>query len=381
MSWRVPLSALEVDEELLAEAGAALASGWWSAGPRVEAFETAFAEFVGSPHAVACSNGTAALHLALLACGVGPGDEVVMPSLTFVASANVTRLLGADPVLCDIVGPDELNLDPESLAGVMTERTKAIVVVHYGGFACDMDAVREIAARAGVPVIEDAAHAPGASWRGQACGTLGTLGCFSFFANKNLPIGEGGMVVTGDAELAARLRLLRSHGMSRMTWDRHRGHAASYDVTLPGLNYRLDEFRAALGLVQLRRLPAQNAARARIADRYRHAFAGCPGVEVPFALEDARRRSSNHLAVILVPADGRDELRARLGEAGIQTSVHYPPIHAFSAYRRPDAALPRTDAVAGRLLTLPLFGHMTDDQAEAVVEGVRSLLAVGASRT
>src|SRR5215208_6685800 len=183
MSWRVPLSALEVDEELLAEAGAALASGWWSAGPRVEAFDSAFAEFVGSPHAVACSNGTAALHLALLACGVGPGDEVVMPSLTFVASANVSRLLGAEPVFCDIAGPEDLNVDPRSLEATVSARTKAIVVVHYAGFASDMDAVREIAQRRGIFLIEDAAHAPGASWRGEMCGAMGDLGCFSFFAN------------------------------------------------------------------------------------------------------------------------------------------------------------------------------------------------------
>ncbi len=376
MSWRVPLSALEVDEELLDEARAALASGWWSAGPRVEAFESAFAEFVGAPHAVACSNGTAALHLALLASGVGPGDEVVMPSLTFVASANATRLVGAKPVFCDIVGPEELNLDPASLERAMTGRTKAVVVVHYAGFACDMDAVREIAARRGVPVIEDAAHAPGASWRGAACGTLGELGCFSFFANKNLPIGEGGMVVTRDAESAARLRLLRSHGMSRMTWDRHRGHASTYDVTTPGLNYRLDEVRAALGLVQLRRLPGENAARAAIVARYREALAADSGVAFPFAGGDAPRVSSHHLAVVLVPAPARDALRAHLGQAGIQTSVHYPPIHTFSAYRDDSVSLPRTDAVAARLLTLPLFGHMTAEQTDAVVEALRAGLSV-----
>jgi dTDP-4-amino-4,6-dideoxygalactose transaminase len=374
MSWRVPLSALEVDEELLGEAREALASGWWSSGPRVAAFETAFAEFVDAPHAVACSNGTAALHLALLACGVGPGDEVVMPSLTFVAAANATRLVGAEPVFCDIVGPADLNVDPESLERAITQRTKAVIVVHNAGFACDMDAIRQTAERAGVPVIEDAAHAPGASWRGTPCGTLGELGCFSFFANKNLPIGEGGMIVTRDEGAAARLRLLRSHGMSRMTWDRHRGHAATYDVTSPGLNYRLDEVRAALGIVQLKRLPAENAARERIVERYRRALAEDAGVEFPFALDDPRRRSSHHLAVVLVAPEERDRIRGRLGDAGIQTSVHYPPIHTFSAYRERAVSLPRTDAVAGRLLTLPLYGHMTAEQADAVIDGLRGAL-------
>jgi dTDP-4-amino-4,6-dideoxygalactose transaminase len=373
-SWRVPLSAIAIDDHLLQEATSALASGWWSSGPRVEAFENAFATFTGASHAVACANGTAALHLALLACGVQPGDEVVMPSLTFVAAANVTRVVGATPVFCDIRGPEDLNLDPASLERALTERTRAIVVLHYAGVPCDMDAVRDIADRHGVAVVEDAAHAPGASWRGRSCGTLGRVGCFSFFANKNLPIGEGGMVVTDDADLAGRVRLLRSHGMTRLTWDRHKGHAGSYDVATPGLNYRLDDVRAAIGMVQLERLPSENAGRADIVGRYRRALAAHPDIEFPFSEDDQRRVCAHHLAVVLVPERLRAELRASLADAGIQTSVHYPPVHSFSAYHAA-VSLPRTDAVAGRLLTLPLYGHMTTDQADAVVDAVRAGLS------
>ena len=208
------------------------------------------------------------------------------------------------------------------------------------------------------------------------CGTLGDVGCFSFFSNKNLPLGEGGMIVTSDDELAERLRLLRSHGMTTLTWDRHHGHASSYDVLLPGFNYRLDEVRATVGLVELPRLLAENAARARISARYRDALDGENGLSMPFHGNGPDRTSSYHLAVVLLPdrAD-RGQVRAELADDRIQTSVHYPPIHAFSAYR--EAArreLPRTDAVAPRLLTLPLYGRMTDAQVEGVIEALlRSL--------
>jgi dTDP-4-amino-4,6-dideoxygalactose transaminase len=376
--WRVPLSDIAVDDELAGAVMDAVRSGWWSMGPRVAEFEREFAAFCGAGHAVAVANGTAALHLALLALGCGPGDEVIVPSLNFVAAANVIAHTGAEPVFCDIVGPDELNLDPADVAAAVTPRTKAVVVLHYAGFPCAMDAVSEVAERHGLTVVEDAAHAPGASLGGRMCGTLGRVGCFSFFSNKNLPVGEGGMIVTGDEELAARLRLLRSHGMTTLTWDRHRGHASSYDVIAAGFNYRLDEVRAVVGSVQLRRLPEENAARARIAARYREALDGERGIQMPFGEDGRDRVSSHHLAVVLLP-DGRDraDVRGALDDDGIQTSVHYPPIHTFSQYR-PAAArreLPRTDAVADRLLTLPLYGRMSDEQVEGVIDALGRALA------
>ena len=368
----VPLADLLVDDALRQAVSQVVDSGWWSMGPRVEEFEREFAAFVGVDHALAVANGTAALHLALLAAGVGPGDEVVLPSLNFVAAANSIVHTGAQPVFCDIVGDDDLNLDPADLEAAVGPSTKAIVVLHYGGFPCDMQAVREIADRHDLIVIEDAAHAPGGSWRGERCGALGLVGCFSFFSNKNMPVGEGGMVVTDDGDLAERLRLLRSHGMTTLTWARHRGHAPSYDVLLPGFNYRLDELRAAIGLVQLGRLPAENAGRARISARYRDALHGTGGVTVPFGEVEEGTTPAHHLAVALMPEGRRDDIRAALAESRIQTSVHYPPIHRFSHYSK-DAdgrALPRTEAAAERLITLPLFAHMSDDQVELVIESV-----------
>lgn len=373
--WAVPLADVEVDEELLAAVHDAVASGWWSMGPRVEEFEQAFAQAVSARHALAVANGTAALHLALLAVGCGPGDEVILPSLNFVAAANTIVHVGATPVFCDVTGPDDLNLDPDDLERAITERTRAIVALHYGGAPCDMDAVREIAARHGLTVIEDAAHAPGATYRGERCGTMGAVGCFSFFSNKNLPLGEGGMITTDDDELAERLRLLRSHGMTTLTWDRHRGHAHAYDVVLPGFNYRLDEIRAAIGLVQLARLDEGNRARGRLDARYRARLAGSR-VEVPAPPPD-HAASAHHLFVVLLP-EGVDRTLVRqfLSERRIQTSVHYPPIHQFSAYARSaNRPLPVTEALAERLLTLPLYPGLGEAQVELVATALEDALA------
>ena len=376
--WAVPLADVLVDDELRAAVDEVISSGWWSMGPKVLEFEGAFAEFCEARHAFAVANGTAALHLALLAAGCAPGDEVVLPSLNFVAAANAIAHTGAAPVFCDVLGPDDLNLDPADLEAAVGPRTKAVVVLHYGGFPCDMGAVHEIAERRGLKVIEDAAHAPGGTWQGKKCGGLGLAGCFSFFSNKNLPIGEGGMITTDDDDLADSIRLLRSHGMTTLTWERHRGHASSYDVVAQGFNYRLDELRAAMGLVQLSRLPAENAARAKIAARYREALDGVEGITMPFRELEEGTTAAHHLAVALLPEGTRDDVRATLAERRIQTSVHYPPIHLFTQYRErgSERPLPQTEAVAERIVTLPLYAHMRDDQVELVTSSVLEALAV-----
>jgi dTDP-4-amino-4,6-dideoxygalactose transaminase len=373
-AWSVPLSDVLVDEEIEYAVTQTLRSGWWSSGPRVAELEHEFARFSGARHALAVANGTAALHLALLASGCGAGDEVLVPSLNFVAAANTIVHTGATPVFCDICGGDDLNVSPEDLEAAIGPRTRAVVVMHYGGHPCRMDAILELAAEHELAVIEDAAHGPGARWREQMCGTIGDVGCFSFFSNKNLPIGEGGMVVTDDDALAETARLLRSHGMTTLTWDRHRGHASSYEVVMPGFNYRLDELRATIALVQLGRLERQNAERARIVELYRAALDGTNGLSMPFApFPDVT--PAHHLAVLLLPEGcERGRFRASLVERGIQTSVHYPPIHRFRAYREfaKRRVLPRTEAVGERLVTLPLFPHMSNDQVWAVTDAVAS---------
>jgi dTDP-4-amino-4,6-dideoxygalactose transaminase len=369
--WKVPLSDLLVDDEIVKAVGEAAASGWWSMGPRVEEFEAAFASYVSCRHAIAVSSGSAALHLALVATGCGPGDEVVLPALNFVAAANAVVHTGARPVLCDIRGAADLNLDPEDVEKSIGASTKALLVLHYGGYCCDIDAILDVARRHHLVVIEDAAHALGASWRGRMCGTFGDVGCFSFFSNKNLAVGEGGMVVTDDDEAARRIRLLRSHGMTALTWARHQGHAHSYDVVAPGFNYRFDELRAAIGLVQLKRLDASNRTRGRIAARYRRDLDGADGITIPFGDQD-KATSAHHLATLVLPRpELQAPMRGYLRDRGIQTSLHYPPIHRFSEYfREPHRNLPMTDDVSDRLITLPLYPHMGEEQVGLVVDAV-----------
>jgi len=378
--WRVPLADVEVSEELVAAAEEAIRSGWWSMGPRVAELESEFAASFDVPHAIAVSSGTAALHLALLATGCGPGHEIVMPSLNFVAAANVARIVGATPVFCDISGVDDLNLDPADVDAAITDKTKALVALHYGGAPCDLARLSELARDRGIALIEDAAHAPGAWANGQRCGSVGAAACFSFFSNKNVPIGEGGMLVSTDADIAERARLLRSHGMTTLTWERHRGHAHSYDVLEHGLNYRLDEIRAAMALVQLRRLPERNAARAQLIDVYAELLHGVFDIEMPFRARSDDFTSVHHIAVAVLPRGvERDGVRAQLKEQGIQTSVHYPPIHRFSAFAELGARreLSRTDEVADRLITLPLHPELARADVETVCDALLSAVSQG----
>lgn len=368
MAWRIALADVVLDERERAAVDEVLRDGWLSMGPRTEQFEAGFASYLGGGSAVAVTNGTAALHLAAVALGIGPGDEVVCPTLTFVATAAAMRHAGATVRLADSTSLDDFSIDPAEIERLVTPATKAVVVVHYGGAPIDMEGVRAVAAHHDLLVLEDAAHALGSALDGRPCGLLGDAGCFSFFPNKNMTTGEGGMVVFRDEEAAARARRLRSHGMTSLTWDRHRGHATGYDVVTLGFNYRLDELRAALGIVQLSRLDELNDARAKLVARYRRMLAAGP-----FAMPSlgARGRSAHHLAVVFAGSqEQRDRARARLHDRQIQTSVHYPPIHRFSEYRGSAVALPNAETIADRVLTLPLHPRLT----EADVDEVCSLL-------
>ncbi len=372
--WRIPLSDLDYGAEEESAVLRVLHSKWLSMGPEVEAFEREFAAFLGTRYAVAVSSATAALHLAYLALDLGPGDEIIQPALNFVAAANMTVAIGANPVFTDVVGLDEPNLDPADIERRITSRTKAVVVMHYGGYLCRMAEILDLCNAEGVALIEDACHAVGARYldptsrpphKAQA-GSIGDMGCFSFFSNKNLVTGEGGMVVTNRDDLAQRLRRLRSHGMTVLTWDRQKGHASSYDVIANGYNYRLDELRAALGRSQLKKLEGNNTRRESLVHEYRRRLTALCGWVVPFA--QSAGDSAYHLMVAVAPDERtRNQVAQALREAGIQTSLHYPFLPGFKAFARFSGTdLERSRAFAQRAISLPLFPTMTASQVEEV---------------
>ncbi len=381
--WRVTLSEPDLGPEESQATAAVLRSRWLTMGAVTQAFEQKFAEYCGAKHAIAVATGTAALHLAHWVLGIGSGDEVICPALTFVATANAVLYCHATPVFADISSCDNLNISPDAIWQKISPRTRCITVMHYGGYPCDMQAIREIAGEHGLAVIEDACHAIGAEYKGKKCGTLGDIGCFSFFSNKNMVTGEGGMLVTNNAELAQKLRLGRSHGMTTMSWDRHQGHASSYDVVELGFNYRIDEIRAALGQVQLGKLEANNRRRRELTRRYQNHLRQLPGLELPFVNHAASGSKTLlgafHLFPILLPqACERSRFMEEMKRRGIQTSVHYPPVHRFQYYQKlfqhAAGALPRTEEVSRREVTLPLHPLMALDDVDFVCQAISEII-------
>lgn len=376
----VPLFDLRLEEEDVEAAVAALRSGWLTMGPRTEAFEAAFAAHLGVEHAVALSSCTAALHLTYLAAGVEPGDEVVVPGITFVATAAAVRYCGARPMPAEVIGSGDLSLDPEDVAARITPRTKAVCVVHYGGYAAPLQDLRSLCRERGVALIEDAAHSPDASPPGsrRKAGSFGLAGAFSFFSNKVLSCGEGGLLATSEAEVAELARSLRSHAMTAGTWERHRTDAAGYDVDGVGFNYRLDEPRAALLHSRLGRLGAEIAERRRLTHRYRALLSELDGVLVPYRDDQVDASSCYVMPVLLSDPAFRDPVRRRLWDRhGIQTSVLYPAIGELTAYRDDAPELPRCERISRSQLTLPLYPGLGDERVEKVVGALaESLVAV-----
>lgn len=373
MNWEVPFFDLKLDEVEKEAVIKVLESNWLTMGAEIDRLEKAFTLSFGVDNgcAVAVTNGTAALHLALLAHNIGPGDEVICPSLTFVADANVIFHAGAKPILADVVSTDDWTICPDDIKRKISNRTKAIIVVHYGGYPCHMDKILELANNKKIAIIEDACHGPLSEWRGQKLGTIGDAGCFSFFSNKNMTSGEGGMVITKSPDIADRARALRSHGMTTSSFERFKGHAFGYDVTDIGYNYRLDEIRAAIATKQLEKLPNANLKRATVTRTYRNLIANkLPDISVPFANQNGNL--AHHIFPVLLPENGpqRNDVMEALKERGVQTSIHYRPIHTFSAYRNRTSNLPITESVMNRILTLPLFPTMSERQVGYVVDSL-----------
>ncbi len=380
----LPFALPEIGDDEIAEVVDTLKSGWITTGPKARRFETDFAAFLGDPalHCIAVNSATAGLHLALEALGIGPGDEVITTTHTFTASAEVVRYLGADVRLVDI-DPATLNIDPTLVEAAITARTKAILPVHYGGLAADMPALLDIAQRHGLKVVEDAAHALPATSGGRLVGTSASdASVFSFYANKTITTGEGGMLVTRDAALARRAQVMRLHGMSRDAFDRFTAKVPSwyYEIVAPGFKYNLTDIAAAIGLHQLKKAHAFQQRRARIAARYHAALADLPILTAPEP--PAGQTHAWHLYALRLD-DGaglsRDRFIERLFEQGIGCSVHYIPLHLQpywrDRYRLAPGRFPHSQHAYERMASLPIYPRMSDADVERVVAAVRAALA------
>jgi dTDP-4-amino-4,6-dideoxygalactose transaminase len=356
MNYKIPLFDINYGMEEKQAVSETLRSKWISMGRKVQSCEIFFSNHLNVKHAVALSNCTAALHLALNILGINQDHDVIVPSLTFVATVNAVRYVGATPVFADISSHDDLTIDPLDIEAKITKRTKAVIVMHYGGFACNMDAIMNVAKRHNLYVIEDAAHAPNSTYKNHKLGTIGDIGCFSFFSNKNISCAEGGMLVTNIKKYADRARLLRSHGMTSNTYERSKGHAKSYDVVELGYNYRMDDIRASLLLAQFNKLRKDTIRRDKLRKKYVQELSNVKEVIIPFL--NAKYQSSNYIFPIILrnsTAKKRNNVRKKLKNLGIETSVHYPAVHKLSMYGDYDAELPVTEYVSDNLITLPIY--------------------------
>lgn len=378
----LPYCLPDITEDEINEVICTLKSGWLAKGPRTIEFEKRFANYVGAKYAVAMNSATAALHISLLAAGVGPGDEVITTSMTFAASANTIIHTGATPIFADI-DPKTGCIDPAEIEKKITKRTRAIVPVHYGGQACNLDKIYEIADKYDLFVSEDAAHAIYTRYKGNLIGykPKGTVS-YSFYATKNLATGEGGMLVTDSEEIANRARVLVTHGMSRNAWNRYaKGGSWMYDIEQPGYKYNMFDLQAALGLIQLRRLEEMQVKREKIAHRYNEAFSNINGIELP-QVDESTTTHSWHLYVVKVNKDlvgiDRDLFIEELKERNVGTSVHFIPVHLMSAYKNrygyKHGDFPGTEEWFKRIVSLPLYSTLKDEDVESVIDSIMDIV-------
>ncbi len=373
----LPFSRPSIGSAEIEEVVRCLKSGWITTGPLCQAFEEKFRELTGSTHAVSLSSATAGMHLVLLALGIGEGDEVVTPSMTFASTVNMIMMLGARPVFVD-VRYDTLNLDADLLEGKITPRTRAVIPVHFAGAPADMDRILEVAGRHGIPVIEDAAHAVGTYCRGTHAGGFGHTAIFSFHPIKNITCGEGGMITHSDEEMEKKLRLLRFHGIERDAWKRYgKGGNPEYDIRRPGFKYNLTDMQAALGLAQLSRLEEINRRRAEIAGLYLEGLKGVAGIELPGVPEYGHVHAW-HLFIVKVTAMGRGAFMAALSRYNIGFGLHFPACHLLSHVRERfgtgAGTLPKTERAAERIISLPLFPDMSNEDVQYVCDAIREIL-------
>ncbi|WP_279156558.1 UDP-4-amino-4-deoxy-L-arabinose aminotransferase [Obesumbacterium proteus] len=373
----LPFSVPSMGEDEIAAVAEVLRSGWITTGPKCQQLESAFSQYVGAKHAIAVSSATGGMHVTLMALGIGAGDEVITPSQTWVSTINIITLLGAAPVMVD-VDRDTLMVQPAQIEAAITEKTKAIIPVHYAGAPADLTALREIAARHNIPLIEDAAHAVGTLFGDEMIGSQGTA-IFSFHAIKNMTCAEGGMVVTDDDELADKVRCFKFHGLAVDAFDRQAlGRKPQAEVVAPGYKYNLADINAAIALVQLEKLPAMNARRQALAARYSKALQGSP--LLPLTVPEYPHHHAWHLFMVRVDKDlcgiDRNTMMEKLKEHGIGTGLHFRAAHTQKYYREkyPELSLPNTEWNSASLMTLPLFPDMQDSDVDRVVQAISDIL-------
>jgi dTDP-4-amino-4,6-dideoxygalactose transaminase len=376
----LPFHVPQIDEEEICSVVETLKSGWLTTGVKVKRFEEDFARYLGCAHAIAVNSCTAALHLALEAVGIKEGDEVIVPTMTFTATAEVVLYFKARPVLVDC-RPDTFNIDPDRIEQAITAKTKAIIPVHFGGQPCDMEPIQQIARTRGLKVIEDAAHALPATYQGKKIGAIGDITCFSFYATKTITTGEGGMVTTQNPEWADRMRMMSLHGISHDAWNRYTKEGSwYYEVLRSGFKYNLTDIGAAIGIEQLKKCDAFGAARKRIANAYNAGFSSLPELQTPVCASDVQH--AWHLYVIQLDLErlqiNRQQCIEALKEQGIGTSVHFIPLHLHPYYRdnfgyAPDD-FPKATETYQRIISLPIYPKMTESQIEQVIEAVSKIV-------
>lgn len=378
MSWKIPLFDLDYNQKEINAVLKVLRRRWLTMGERVEEFENKFAEFLKARYAIALSSGTAALHLALKSLGIKERDEVLVPVITFVASANAVLYCGAKPVFVDSTSLEDFNISITDLEKKTSSKTRGVVVVHYGGFLADMEKINRLAKKYDLFVIEDSAHSIGTKYGSKMAGTFGDAGCYSFFSNKNLATGEGGMIVTPDRKLAQKIKLLRTHGMTRSTWERFESNSSGYDIIELGYNYRMTEISAVLGLEQLKKLERNNYKRRLLTQIYIKYLGDIQEISIPF--KNHPGDSSHHLFPMLLDKNtGREEFMRKLEQKGIQTSIHYQPVHKFSYYRKnfpqKSGTLSISEEIGKREVSLPLHPQMSEDDVVFICQQIKKILS------
>ena len=366
----IPVFRPSMGEEEIRAIEEVLNSGWIGLGPKTKQFEEEFAKYIGVKHAVAVNSATAALHLSLVSLDINAG-EVIVPAITFVSTALAANYVGAKPVFAD-VEEDTLNISVENIKKKITNKTKAIIPVHYGGYPCKMDEINELAEKHDIKVIEDASHACGSVYKGKKAGALADLGCFSFHAVKNLATGDGGMITTNNEKIKEKLHRLRWCGITKDTFSRtKKNYSWYYEVPEIGFKYHMNDITAAIGLVQLKKLEQNNEKRRRIVKQYNEVFSKTSWIEVP--KEEPNTKSAMHNYVIKVKeTKDRDNLIEYLAKKEISASVHYMPLHLHPIYRQYKAKVPVAEKVWKRLVTLPLYPDMTEEETEKVIDAVKN---------